>query len=57
MNLDNRRLREIQLEKKVYEDQLRKARTPHDRQIYTGKIGCLETEEKQILKRNDVVIT
>lgn len=56
MNMDNRRLREIRLEKQAYKDQLIKAETPHDRQIYQGKIGCLETEEKQILKKYGVII-
>ena len=56
MNIDNRRLREIRMEKRVYKDQLTKARTPHERQIMQGKIGCLETEERQILKRYDVIL-
>ena len=56
MNIDNRRLREIRLEKRVYTDRLNKARTPHDRQIYQGKIASLNREEKQILRRYDVIV-
>ena len=56
MNLLNRRLREIQSEKKVYADQLEKADTISDSLIYQGKIECLEREEKQILERYDVII-
>ena len=56
MNLDNRRLREIKREKAVYQDQLNKANTPHDKQIYQGKIASLNREEKQILQRYDVIV-
>jgi len=56
MNIDNRRLREIRMEKRVYTNQLNKAQTPHDRQIYQGKIASLNREEKQILKRYDVIV-
>ena len=54
MNIDNRRLREIRREKRVYQDRLNKAKTPHDRQIYQGKIASLNREEKNILKRYGV---
>ena len=56
MNIDNRRLREIRLEKRVYTDRLYKAKTPSDRQMYQGKIASLNNEEKQILRRYDVII-
>ena len=56
MNIDNRRLREIQQEKMVYQDRLKKAETISDSLIYQGKLECLENEEKDILKRYDVVI-
>ena len=55
MNIDNRRLRQIRLEKRVYTDQLNKAKTPHDKQIYQGKIASLNKEETQILKRYDAL--
>ena len=56
MNIDNRRLRQIRMEKRIYTDQLNKAKTPHDKQIYQGKIASLNNEEKQILRRYDVII-
>ena len=55
MNLDNRRLREIRLQKRVYQDQMCKAKTPHDRQVFQGKISCLDKGERDILKRYDVI--
>ena len=54
MNLDNRRLRQIRLEKRVYQDRMNEAKTPHEKQIYQGKIACLNREERDILKRYDV---
>ena len=56
MNIDNRRLREIQREKVVYQDRLDKSESISDCLIYQGKLECLENEEKDILKRYDVVI-
>ena len=56
MNIDNRRLREIRLEKRVYQDQVNKSRTPHERQLYQGKLASLNREETQILKRYGVII-
>jgi hypothetical protein len=56
MNIDNRRLRQIRLEKRVYQDRIHKAETPHDKQIYQGKLACLNREEKQILKRYGVEV-
>ena len=56
MNIDNRRLREIQREKRVYEDLLDKSETINDCLIYQGKIDCLAREEKEILERCDVKI-
>ena len=55
MNIDNRRLREIQREKAAYADRLEQADTINDCLIYQGKIDCLEREEKEILKRYDVI--
>ena len=56
MNINNRRLKEIQSEKKVYADQLKKAETISDSLLYQGKLESLEREEKQILERYDVII-
>ena len=56
MNLDNRRLKEIQSELKAYYQLLDECVKETDRQMYQGKINALEREEKQILKRYDVVI-
>ena len=54
MNQDNRRLKEIQAEKLVWQDQLNKCETISDCLAFQGKIDILEKEEKQILKRCDV---
>ncbi len=56
MNSENRRLKEIQLEKQVWQDQLNKTNSISDIATFKGKIECLEREEQQILKRNDVII-
>ena len=56
MNIDNRRLREIQREKKVYADRLEKSETISDSLLYQGKLESLEREEKDILARYDVII-
>ena len=56
MNLDTRRLREVQLEIKSYRQLLDEAETMSDCLLYKGKIECLEREEQQILIRNDVII-
>ena len=55
MNIDNRRLREIRLEKQVYKDQLEKSETISDSLLYQGKLESLEREEKDILSRYDVI--
>ena len=54
MNQDNRRLREIQKEKLVWQDQLNKAETMSECLAFGEKIDLLEEEEKEILKRMDV---
>lgn len=54
MNLDNRRLKEIQAEKLVWQDQLSKCETISDCLAFQGKIDILEKEELEILKRCDV---
>ena len=56
MNPQNRRLKEIQSEKLVWQDQLDKATSISDCLTFRGKIEILENEEKEILKRNDVII-
>ena len=55
MNVDNRRLKEIQREKIAYKDMLEKSETISDSLIYQGKIESLEREEKDILARYDVI--
>ena len=56
MNLDNRRLKEIQTELKAYHQLLDECVKETDRQMYQGKINTLEREEKQILARYDVIV-
>lgn len=54
MNLDNRRLKEIQLEKKLFYDLLNESTSISECLTYQGKLDLLEDEEKEILKRSDV---
>ena len=56
MNLDNRRLIEIQNEKRVYHSLLSKAESISDCITYKSRLDLLENEEKEILKRCDVII-
>ena len=56
MNIDNRRLREIQREKVVYQDRLNKSESISDCLIYQGKLESLEKEEQDILARYDVIV-
>ena len=56
MNLDNKRLKEIQSEIKAYTELYNQSTKETDKQIYKGKLECLEEEEKNILKRYDVII-
>ena len=56
LNLDNRRLREIQNEKKAYQHLLDESDTISDCLIYQGKIEALSREEKDILERYDVIV-
>ena len=55
MNLDNRRLREIQQEKTVWANLLDNAESINDCLTYQGKLDILEKEEKEILERCDVI--
>lgn len=56
MNIDNRRLREIQREKQMCQDRLEQSESISDSLIYQGKIESLEREEKDILARYDVIL-
>ena len=57
MNIDNRRLREIQREIKAYTTLLEcEDANINERLIYQGKIESLEREEKDILQRYDVKV-
>ena len=56
MNIDNRRLREVQSELRAYHKLLEESETISDCLIYQGKIESLEREEKQILARYDVYV-
>jgi len=55
MNIDNRRLREVQRQLKAYRTLLEFADISESL-IYQGKIESLEREEKEILKRYDVKV-
>ncbi|WP_458454413.1 hypothetical protein [Methanobrevibacter sp.] len=55
MNFDNRRLQEIQREKMVWQDQLNQAESISDCYTFKAKLDLLEKEEKEILKRCDVI--
>lgn len=54
MNIDNRRLREIQKEKRLFQSLLDHSETLSDCLTYQGKLETLEKEEKQILERGGV---
>ena len=55
MNLDNRRLKEVQKELVAYRQLLNDTDSIGDSLIYQGKIEALEKEEKQILQRYDAI--
>ena len=56
MNLDNVRLREIQQLKKGYGLKVLSAESKDEAEHYYAKIDELSIEEKEILKRSDVII-
>ena len=56
MNLENRRLREIQKEKQFFKTMLDNSESTRDCLTYQGKLELLDKEEKDILERNDVII-
>lgn len=55
LNIDNRRLREVQSELIFYHKRLDEAETKSESLIYQGKIEILEREEREILARYDVI--
>ena len=56
MNLQNRRLREIQREKQFFKTMLDNSESRSDCLTYQGKLDLLSKEEAEILERNDVII-
>lgn len=56
MNIENRRLREVQQEKHLYSNLLAKAETISESLLYQGKLDSLEKEEKEILDRYGVKV-
>lgn len=56
MNIDNSRLRDIQQLKHAYGTQILASDSKEERKMYYEKIDELTEEEKQILKRMDVII-
>ena len=56
MNLDNRRLTEIQKEKRLFTVLLENSDSKTDCLTYQGKLDILEKEERDILARCDVKV-
>ena len=56
MNIDNRRLTEIQRLKNAYKKLMAKNQSINEIEDYHHKLEELETEEKEILNRFDVKI-
>ena len=56
MNLENRRLREIQKEKQFFKTMLDNSESISDCLTYQGKLELLSKEEAEILERNDLII-
>ena len=56
MNIDNRRLQEVQREIKAYTELLNNSDSISDCLIYQWKLESLEKEEKDILTRYDVIV-
>ena len=56
MNLDNQRLKEIQQLRHAYGTEILASDSKKERKHYYQKIDELTEEEKQILKRSDVII-
>ena len=57
MNIDNRRLREVQRQIRAYNTLMECSDSNiNERLIYQGKIEALEKEEAEILARYDVIV-
>ena len=56
MNIDNRRLREVQRQIKAYKTLIELDADVGESIVYQGKLEALEREEKEILKRYDVKV-
>ena len=56
MNQDNQRLKEIQEFKKFYKSKINEAETELESDMLQVQFNKLEEEEKEILKRFDVII-
>lgn len=56
MNLNNRRLKEIQREKTFFKKLLDQSTKQSDTLAYQGKLEILENEEKEILEKQGVQI-
>ena len=56
MNIDNRRLREIQRQIQAYKTLVDCSTSIHESLVYQGKLEALEREEKEILARYDVKV-
>ena len=56
MNINNRRLKDIQREKTFFKKMLDKSTKQADKQIYQGKLNILEQEEKEILEKQGVTL-
>lgn len=56
LNIDNRRLREIQRQIKAYKTLIECSESIEESLIYQGKLEALEKEEKEILERYDVIV-
>ena len=54
MNIDNRRLREVQQQIQAYNVLIECSESIEDSLIYQGKLESLEREEREILERYDV---
>lgn len=56
MNIDNRRLKEVQRQIKAYNVLIECSESIEDSLLYQGKVEALQREEKEILARYDVII-
>ena len=56
MNIDNRRLREVQQQISAYSTLIEHSESIEDSLIYQGKLEALQKEEKDILSRYDVIV-